>query len=168
MKEISFKNVNDFSGDKQKFKTIIENIFRDIVMKNPKVIKFHDRTLFEIDLNNITNINNQNKFYSGYMTSANITESGLYMLVNNVNKLITGKTVLEKMRELRRKFRGQNIPESEVLQKIKDYFKYHKTVLTMYGSLRTYKIYDITFDKYPINTDIKYKDKEPYIVKTVL
>ena len=160
VKEITFKSVNDFSGTNQKFKLIIENIFRDIIMKNPKVIKFHDRTLFEIDLNNITNINNQNKFYSGYMTSANITESGLYMLVNNVNKLITGKTVLEKMRELRSKFRDQNIPESEVLQKIKDYFKYHKTVLTMYGSLRTYKIYDIDFDKTPINTTINYKDKE--------
>ena len=69
---------------------------------------------------------------------------------SNENKLITGKTVLEKMRELRRKFRAQNISESEVLQKIKDYFKYHKTVLTMYGSLRTYKIYDIDFDKTPI------------------
>ena len=56
MKEITFKSVNEFSGSNKKFKLIIENIFRDIIMKNPKVIKFHDRTLFEIDLNNITNI----------------------------------------------------------------------------------------------------------------
>ena len=94
-------------------------------MRNPKVIKFHDRTLFEIDPSNITNINNKNQFYSGYMTSANITESGLYMLVNNVNKLITGKTVLEKMRELRSKFRAENNMESEVYQRIRDYFKYN-------------------------------------------
>ena len=160
VKEISFKNVNDFSGDKQKFKTIIENIFRDIVMKNPKVIKFHDRTLFEIDPNNITNIYNKNNFYSGYITSANITESGLYMLVNNINKLITGKTVLEKMRELRSKFKAENRNHSEIVQGIKDYFRYHRTVLTTYGSLRTYRINDIDFDKNPSNTNIKYKDKD--------
>ena len=160
VKEISFKNVNDFSGDKQKFKTIIENIFRDIVMKNPKVIKFHDRTLFEIDPNNITNIYNKNNFYSGYITSANITESGLYMLVNNINKLITGKTVLEKMRELRSKFKAENRNHSEIVQGIKDYFRYHRTVLTTYGSLRTYRINDINFDKNPSNTNINYKDKD--------
>ena len=160
VKEISFKNVNDFSGDKQKFKTIIENIFRDIVMKNPKVIKFHDRTLFEIDPNNITNIYNKNNFYSGYITSTNITESGLYMLVNNINKLITGKTVLEKMRELRSKFKAENRNPSEIVDGIKDYFRYHRTVLTTYGSLRTYRINDIDFDKNPSNTNIKYKDKD--------
>ena len=118
-------------------------------MKNPKVIKFHDRTLFEIDPNNITNIYNKNNFYSGYITSANITESGLYMLVNNINKLITGKTVLEKMRELRSKFKAENRNHSEIVQGIKDYFRYHRTVLTTYGSLRTYRINDINFDKNP-------------------
>ena len=160
VKEIHFKNVNDFSGGNQYIKSIIEILFRDIIMKNPKVIKFHDRTIFEIDLNNITNIKNTNNFYSGYLTSANITESGLYMLINNINKLITGKTVLTKMKELKQQLKNENKNMIEIYQEIKDYFKYHKTVLTCYGSLRTYKILDINFEKNPINTSINYKDKD--------
>ena len=150
VKEISFKKVDDFSGNNQKIKSIIENLLRNIIMKNPKIIKFHDRTIFEIDKENIMNIQNNQYFYCGYITSVNITESGLYMLVNNVNKLITGKTVLKKMIELRSKLKGENMELKDIYREIKDYFKYHKTVLTMYGSLRTYKILDIDFDKNPV------------------
>ena len=150
VKEISFKKVDDFSGNNQKIKSIIENLIRNIIMKNPKIIKFHDRTIFEIDKENIKNIQNNQYFYCGYITSVNITESGLYMLVNNVNKLITGKTVLKKMIELRAKLKGENMDLKDIYREIRDYFKYHKTVLTMYGSLRTYKILDIDFDKNPV------------------
>ena len=163
VKEISFKNVNDFNGGNQTIKSIIENLIRNIIMKNPKVIKFHDRTIFEVDPSNITNIKNTNNFYSGYLTSANITESGLYMLVNNINKLITGKTVLTKMKEMRQNLKNENMSMQEIFQEIKDYFKYHRTVLTIYGSLRTYKILDIDFGKNPINTSINYKDKDGLI-----
>jgi hypothetical protein len=149
VKEISFRNVNDFNGGNQTIKSIIENLIRNIIMKNPKVIKFHDRTIFEIDPNNITNIKNTNNFYSGYLTSANITESGLYILVNNINKLITGKTVLTKMKEMRKNLSNVNMNKQEIFREIKDYFKYHRTVLTIYGSLRTYKILDIDFEKNP-------------------
>ena len=158
IKEISFKKAEDFNGKNQKNKSIIENIFRNILMKNPKVIKFHDRTIFEIDPDNIIHIQNKQNFYSGYITSANITESGLYMLVNNINKLITGKTVLKKMIEIRNKLKEQNMQDKEIYREIKEYFKYHRTVLTTYGSLRTYKILDIDFDKNPSNTNINYKD----------
>ena len=158
VKEISFKKVDDFSGNNQKIKSIIENLIRNIIMKNPKIIKFHDRTIFEIDKENIKNIQNNQYFYCGYITSVNITESGLYMLVNNVNKLITGKTVLKKMIELRSKLKGENMELKDIYREIKDYCKYHKTVLTMYGSLRTYKILDIDFDKNPVNTTMSYKD----------
>jgi len=166
VKEISFRNVNDFNGGNQTIKSIIENLIRNIIMKNPKVIKFHDRTIFEIDPNNITNIKNTNNFYSGYLTSANITESGLYMLINNINKLITGKTVLTKMKEMRKNLSNVNMNKQEIFREIKDYFKYHRTVLTIYGSLRTYKILDIDFEKNPTNTSINYKDKDGRI-KTI-
>ena len=158
--EISFKKVNDFNGGNQKIKSIWENILKNIIMKNPKVIKFHDRTIFEVDPNNIIKASNQHKFYCGYMTSVNITESGLYMLVNNINKLITGKTVLEKMIELRKKYSEEKNSKEEIYNKIKEYFKTHRTVLTVYGSLRSYKISDIDFDKNPVNTNIGYKDKD--------
>ena len=47
LKEITLRKVNDFNGENQKVKSIIENLFRNILMKNPKVIKFQDRTIFE-------------------------------------------------------------------------------------------------------------------------
>ena len=166
VKEISFRNVNDFNGGNQTIKSIIENLIRNIIMKNPKVIKFHDRTIFEIDPNNITNIKNTNNFYSGYLTSANITESGLYILVNNINKLITGKTVLTKMKEMRKNLSNVNMNKQEIFREIKDYFKYHRTVLTIYGSLRTYKILDIDFEKNPTTIFIlKYINSNYTLIK---
>ena len=159
VRDISFKNGDDFNGKNQKNKSIIENIIRNIIMSNPKIIKFQDRTIFEIDPDNIIKTNNQQYFYNGFITSVNITESGLYMLVNNVNKLITGKTVLKKMIEIRSKLREQHYSEKDICDEIKEYFKYHKTVLTIYGSMRSYRIQDIKFDQNPCNTDISYKDK---------
>ena len=160
IKDIILGNLIDFSGNNQQIKSIIENLFRSIIMKNPNVIKFHDRTIFEINPNNIANIENNQYLYSGYLTSANITESGLYMLINNINKLITGKTALTKMIEIQKKMREENYTDKEIYEEIKTYFKYHRTVLTTYGSLRTYKISDVDFDKNPTNTNILYKDKD--------
>ena len=159
VKDISFRNGDDFNGKNQKNKFIIENIIRNIIMANPKIIKFQDRTIFEINPDNINNTNNQQYFYSGFITSVNITESGLYMLVNNVNKLITGKTVLRKMIEIRNKLREQNYSEKDILEEIRDYFRKHKTVLTIY-SMHSYRIQDINFEQNPCNTDITYKDKD--------
>ena len=149
VRDISFKNGDDFNGKNQKNKSIIENIIRNIIMSNPKIIKFQDRTIFEIDPDNIIKTNNQQYFYNGFITSVNITESGLYMLVNNVNKLITGKTVLKKMIEIRSKLREQHYSEKDICDEIKEYFKYHKTALTIYGSMRSYRIQDIKFDQNP-------------------
>ena len=83
LKEITLKKVNDFNGENQKVKSIIENLFRNILMENPKVIKFQDRTIFEIDIKNIISVSNENQgnIYKGFITSAHITESGLYMLI---------------------------------------------------------------------------------------
>ena len=160
VKEILLKKVNDFDGNNQIIKSMFENLFRNIIMKNPNIIKFHDRTIFEVNPKNIIEQNNNNFFYSGYITSAQITESGLYMLVNNVNKLITGKTVLKKMIEIRQKGREKNLSQRDIYTEIKNYFKKHKTVLTIYGSLRSYRIQDINFDKNPTNTNITYKDND--------
>ena len=51
--------------------------------------------------------------------------------------------------------------ERDIYSEIKNYFKKHKTVLTVY-SLRAYKIQDINFDKNPSNTSIKCKDKDGF------
>ena len=160
IKEVQFKQVNDFNGDNQKIKLYIETILRNIVMKNPEVIYFKNRTLFEINIDNIIKVSSDTKenIYRGYMTSANITENGLYVLINNINKVISGKTVLEKMNEIRNKF--SDLPQREQNEKIRDYFKYHRTVLTTYGVPRTYKIKDIHFDIKPKELTIKLKDRK--------
>ena len=159
IKEISFKNINDFNGTNLQIKSIFENIFRNLIMRNPKVITFHDRTIFEIDKNNIINIDNQNKehIYQGYITSCHITESGLYMLINNRSKLISGKTALEKMNEIRKRLSQKDISMRDIQENIREYFNSHRTVLTTYGSLKGYKIKDVTFDKNPINTNVRFK-----------
>ena len=142
IKEIKLKKVNDFNGENQKIKSIIENLFRNILMKNPKVIKFQNRTVFEIDIKNIVSISNENQenIYKGFITSAHITESGLYMLINNKNKFISGKTALKKMIEIRSKLREKKMTNSKILDEINSYFYSHSTVLTGYGSIKTYKI----------------------------
>jgi len=160
IKEIKLKKVNDFNGENQKIKSIIENLFRNILMKNPKVIKFQNRTVFEIDIKNIVSISNENQenIYKGFITSAHITESGLYMLINNKNKFISGKTALKKMIEIRSKLREKKMTNSKILDEINSYFYSHSTVLTGYGSIKTYKIKIVNFDKNPRNTNISVKD----------
>ena len=155
LKEVELKKVNNFSGHNKKIKTYIEVLFRNIIMKNPNIIKFKDRTLFEIDPKNITNLSSQGagNIFRGYITSANITENGLYMLINNVNKVISGKTALQKMLEIRKRLENERCSMKEIQHKINEYFSNHKTVLTTYGSLRSYRIQEITFDKTPKNTD---------------
>ena len=161
IKDITFSKINDFDRKNQYIKSIIENLFRNILMSNPKIITFHDRTIFEIDKDNILNVNNnEGHIYKGYITSAHITESGLYLLVNNRSKFISGKTALQKISELRKKYEFQKYSPKEIFEKANEYFLNHKTVLTTYGSLRGYKIKEIDFDKTPSNTNITIKDSE--------
>ena len=100
----------------------------------------------------------QGNIYKGFITSAHITESGLYMLINNKNKLITGKTALKKMVEIRNKLKEKNMANREIFDEINNYFSSHRTILTGYGSIKTYKIKEVNFDKSPQNTNISIKD----------
>ena len=161
IKDISIKSVTDFNGNNLQIKSIFENLFRSLIMRNPKVITFHDRTIFEIDSSKIIKVDDNNKenIYQGYISSCHITESGLYMLINNRSKLISGKTALQKMNEMRNKLKG-NMSVREMYEQIREYFIKHKTVLTTYGSLKGYKIKDVDFDKNPKNTNIKIKGKD--------
>ena len=160
LKEVSFRKINDLEGTNQKEKSITENIFKNIILSNPKIIKFQDRTIFEIDPKNIINVNSQFKenIYKGYITSAQITENGLFMQINSRNKYISGKTALEKMKEIRSKLKERNLSVKEIYSAINTYFIEHRTVLTTYGSLKTYKIKEVNFDKTPNNSNITIKD----------
>ena len=167
VKEISFSKINDFNGTNQKIKSIIENLFRNIVMKNPNIIKFQDRTIFEIDINNITNINvkSEEKVFKGFITSSQITENGLFMQINNRNKLISGKTALQKINEIRNKYKEKNINEQN--EKVNEYFYSHKTVLTSYGSFKTYKIKEVNFERTPENTTISFRENKNEVIRTI-
>jgi len=159
IKQVEFKEVNDFGGENQKIKQYTETLIRNIIMKNQNVIYFKDRMLFEINRKNIEVFTNDNseKIYRGYMTSANITESGLFLLINNINKVISGKTVFQKIKELEQKYKCPS--PKEVMNKINEYFQNHKTVLTTYGVPRTYQIQEIDFDLNPQNFNITIIDK---------
>ena len=160
IKEVKLEEVNDFSGQNQKIKLYIETLIRNIVMKNKNVIYFKDRTLFEININNITRVTHDSdeSIYRGYMTSANITENGLFLLINNINKVISGKTVLQKIREIETKY--QHLPVKEIQNQIKSYFENHRTVITTYGVPRAYKINNIDFDLDPKTLSIMIDDNE--------
>ena len=168
IKDKKFEEITDFSGKKKKIKHYIETLIRNIVLKNKAVIYFKDRTLFEVDVKNITKVtydSNEN-IYHGYMTSANITENGLCLLINNINKVISGKTVLQKIHEIESKYK--NLQVKEIQNKIKSYFENHRTVITGYGVPRAYRINAIDFDLDPKTLSIMIEDKEQCKKKTTL
>ena len=160
IKDISFQQIKDLNEANQREKSIVENIFRNIILSNPKVIKFQDRTIFEIDPKNIISVNVQSKqnIYKGYITSAHITENGLFMQINNRNKYISGKTALQKINEIRNKCLERKKSPKDIQEKINDFFYEHRTVLTTYGSMKAYKIKEVNFGNSPDNTNISIKD----------
>ena len=163
-KEIDFQQINN-NDDKeiQQIKHIIEKLIRFIIMRNPKVIKFQDGTIVNFQQkNNIqplsenTDKESIENIYKGYMTSVHITNNGLFLRINDINKIISTKSVYKKITEIKNNNKEKGHIEQREL--INDYFRTHRTVLTQYGNFRTYKINSINFDKTPKNTSIKIKD----------
>ena len=163
-KEIDFQQINNNDEKEiQQVKHIIEKLIRFIIMRNPKVIKFQDGTIVNYQQkNNIqplsenANQDSQENIYKGYMTSVHITNNGLFLRINDINKIISTKSVYKKIIEI--KNNNNEKGHIEIRELINDYFQTHRTVLTKYGNFRTYKISSINFDKSPKNTNIKIKD----------
>ena len=164
---IEFDEIKDNQGLNQKTKNFIEKLIKDILLSSSKTIKFGtDRMVLEVNEDSIIKSNDDSKIYKGFYTSAQITESGLYLLVLNMNKYVSGKTMYDKIVQIRNENRGE--PEQEIRQKIEEYIEEHRTVLTKYGSLRAYRIDHIDFEKTPINTSFNMRTKEgPDGVKTI-
>ena len=164
IKRLEFEKINDlydFEGNNQRAKSFLEKIIKGILLKNKNTIKFGDaRTIVKINTKNVCDVdpnnNSRESVYRGYFTSAQVTENGLYLLVLNVNKHIKNTTVHEKIKELRAEHK--NLSESDIRKAIDSYFKIHKTVLTIYGSLRTYRVDSIDFDASPKKTSFNIKD----------
>jgi len=151
--------INDFEGENQKKKSFIEKIIKDILLKNRNTIKFgDDRTIVKIHDKNVINAeqtDGKETIYKGFFTSAQITESGLFLLVSNVNKHVSEVTVWDAIKNIRDESRRD--PESRIREKIKKFLEEHKTVLTVYGSLRAYRIKDIDYDGSPSKTTFNIK-----------
>ena len=164
--EINFRNLCFNDNENQEIKHIIEKLIRFIIMRNPNVIKFKDGTMVDISTKNM-NIksvsesqgeNSLEQIYRGDMTSVQITESGYFMRINDVNKIISGKSALKKILEIREE--NRNLNKDDLFKKINQYFSEHRTVLAKYGNLRTYRVANINFDKSPKNTNITLREKD--------
>jgi len=159
---LDVSEINNFEGENQKKKSFLEKVMKDILLKNKNTIKFgDDRTIVKIHDKNVINAeqtDGKETIYKGYYTSAQITESGLFLLVSNINKHVSEVTVWEALNQIRNEYRRE--PESTIREKIEAYLKVHKTVLTVYGSLRAYRIKGIDFDGSPEKTTFNMKDGE--------
>ena len=164
--EFDMSTITDFEGINQRKKSFLEKVIKEILLKNKNTIKFgDDRTIVQLGDKNLINTDDSHKetIYKGFYTSAQITESGLFLLVSNINKHIketTAYAVIEKIKK-------ENPNNREMQNKfIEEYFSRHKTVLTTYGSYRAYRIKKIDFDASPLKTTFNIKDKNG-VTKTV-
>ena len=145
---INCRNINKKTKDNIKIKSLIENIVKNIFIANNKIVRFDNRTFF--DYGDITTLeNSRKKIWNGYSTAIAITENGLFLRINDKNKLITGKTVLDKMFEFEQIYK--NMRSEECIREITEYFK-GKTVIAGYGNHRAYRIGEISFDRNIKNT----------------
>jgi aubergine-like protein len=160
--EMDLSTITDFDGENQRKKSFFEKVIKDIMLKNRNTIKFgDDRTIVKLGDKNMIDPDPDRKsketIYKGFYTSAQITENGLFLLVSNVNKHVMETTVYDII--IRIKNENQNLPESEKRKLVEEYFATHKTVLTTYGSFRTYRIKQIDFDASPSKTSFNVKEK---------
>ena len=149
--EVNCRNINQKTRDNIKIKSFIENIIKNIFMANNHMVRFDSGSFF--DYHSARSIGQHNThIWSGYSTAVTITESGLFLRVNDKNKLITGKTVYDKFEEFHRKY--GNMRSEECMRAILDYFK-GKVVIAIYGNYRAYRIGDISFDRDIKNTEFE-------------
>ena len=161
---LNFEEVFDNNGINQKKKNFVEKLIKDILLSAKNTLRFgSDRMVIQMSKDNIIKGSDNSSIYKGFYTSAQITESGLYLLALNMNKYISGKTMYEKILSIRSENKG--LSQSEIREKIEEYIEEHRTVLTSYGSMRAYRIERIEFEKTPTNTSCNIKTPEG--IKTV-
>ena len=85
--KVNCRNINKKTKDNIKIKSFIENIIKNIFMANDHMVRFDNGAFF--DYNNAAHLGNSGtKIWSGFSTAVTITESGLYLRLNDKNKLI--------------------------------------------------------------------------------
>jgi aubergine-like protein len=149
--EVNCRNINQKTRDNIKIKSFIENIIKNIFMANNHMVRFDSGSFFDYNSSRYIG-QHHTQIWSGYSTAVTITENGLFLRVNDKNKLITGKTVYDKFEEFHRKY--GNMRSEECMRAILDYFK-GKVVIAIYGNYRAYRIGDISFDRDIKNTEFE-------------
>ena len=158
---LNFSEITTKQGMDQKKKNFIEKLIKDILLSSKDRVRFGtDRMVLSMNKDNVMRGNDGSTIYKGFFTSAQITENGLYLLVLNMNKYTSGKTMYEKIYQIMEEGRHHNRSQDEIKQKIEDYIDEHRTVLTIYGSIRAYRIESIDFEKNPMNTSFNIKTQE--------
>ena len=158
---LNFSEITTKQGMDQKKKNFIEKLIKDILLSSKDRVRFGtDRMVLSMDKDNIMRGNDGSTIYKGFFTSAQITEIGLFLLVLNMNKYTSGKTMYEKIYQIMEEGRHHHRNQDEIKQRIEDYIEEHRTVLTIYGSIRAYRIESIDFEKNPMNTSFNIKTQE--------
>ena len=141
---INCRNINKKTPDNIKIRNFLETIVKNLFMANNHMVRFDDRSFY--DYNNSSSFGRSGaRIWAGYSTAVTITENGLFLRLNDKNKLITGKSAYEKMMEIGRRF-GNNLRSEESQREISEYFK-GKTVIATYGNYRAYRIGEVSFDR---------------------
>ena len=83
---LNFSQILTREGIDQKKKNFIEKLIKDILLSSKDRMRFgSDRMVISLEKDNIIKGQDKSIIYKGYFTSAQITESGLYLLVLNMN-----------------------------------------------------------------------------------
>ena len=155
---IDCRNIRSRTKDHIKIKHVIEILIKNIIQSNNHIVKFDDRSFYDyFDLETFGR-DGKGKIWHGYSTAVCITENGLFLRINDKNKMITGKTAYEKMIELSKKYDG-NMNNENYLRDMKNFF-IGKTVVAQYGNFRAYRIGDVLLDKNIINTTFNIKNAD--------
>ena len=149
---IDCRNIRSRAKDNIKIKNLVEILVKNIIYSNNHIVKFDDRSFYDYFDVETFGRDGKGKIWHGYSTAVCITENGLFLRINDKNKMITGKTAYSKMIELSKKYNG-NMNNENYLRDIKAYF-IGKTVVAQYGNFRAYRIGDILIDKNLINTTL--------------
>ena len=155
---IDCRNINTRCKDNIKIKSLLEILVKNVVLANNHIVKFDDRSFYDCNDVEMFGRDGKAKIWHGYSTAVCITENGLFLRINDKNKMITGKTAYEKMIELGKKYGGNMIVEA-CQRDINDYFT-GKTVVAQYGNYKAYRIGKVLNDKNVKNTTINYVDGE--------
>ena len=159
LNHIDCKKITTHSRENLKLKTFFESMIRSIIYSNNHIVRFDNRTFYDYhDSEDLIKGSDKGKLWHGYSTAVCITEDGLFLRINDKNKLITGKTAYEKMLEIA-KNNGGNLLDDNTRRDIAEYFR-GKTVIAQYGTYRAYKIGEVTMDQNVNNTSLTMKTKE--------